>query len=468
MKNTIIVIGVIAAVIVAIYFAVRSAVTEVVAETEKDPVVRILNPVRGELSEMVDATGEVEPRTHINVSARVSATILELPFEEGDEVFVGDQTHERSVIAKLDDSDLRASLRSTRARRNAQEAQIRVAEVQLEARRAALQGLIANLEEAANDLRRQTYLLDTQDVARSLVDSAQARVADLEAQLESTRKGIEADELGLQVSRYNLDAADADIERAEENLKYTTIYAPINGVITRLNSEEGETVAGTIQNAGTVIMEIADLDDMLFIAHVDEADVGLVMLGQPATVDLQAYSDQQFTGIVESIALKQDQGQNNTKIYKTEIALDTNGQRIYTGLTGDAQIEVARHTDVLKVPTQAILGARVDELPADIREGNELVDRDKTITAVVYRYIDGKAVVTPVTIGPSDSTDTIVTAGITEQDRVIVGPYKVLESLTHDKKVIDEKDAPAGAAEAQTAAAAAQRSAESSAPPRRR
>ena len=110
------------------------------------------------------------------------------------------------------------------------------------------------------------------------------------------------------------------------------------------------------------------------------------------------------------------------------------------GLTADVDIETARHEKVLAVPSQAVLGRPVDDLPQALRDLPE-VDHSKTLVTVVYRMVDGKAVVTPVKVGPSDITHTLVESGLREGDQVIVGPYKVLEGLANDTKVKDEKSA---------------------------
>ena len=147
-----------------------------------------------------------------------------------------------------------------------------------------------------------------------------------------------------------------------------------------------------------------------------------------------------------------------SKEFRVEVLLDSGGRRFYSGLNADVEIETRRHEGVLKVPSQAVLGRRVEELPVKIREGNANVDSKKTFATVVYRLVDGKAVVTPVKVGPSDAADTVVESGLTEADAVIVGPYKVLEKLKHDQKVKDEKASattkPAASAPAATRPAA--------------
>jgi HlyD family secretion protein len=107
-------------------------------------------------------------------------------------------------------------------------------------------------------------------------------------------------------------------------------------------------------------------------------------------------------------------------------------------LTADVEVETARHEDVLTIPSQAVLGRAVDELPQALRDKPE-VDKSKSLVTVVYRIVDGKAVVTPVRVGASDVTRTIIESGLNEGESVIVGPYKVLEKLTNDQKVKDEK-----------------------------
>jgi HlyD family secretion protein len=123
--------------------------------------------------------------------------------------------------------------------------------------------------------------------------------------------------------------------------------------------------------------------------------------------------------------------------------LDSHEKQLYSGLTAEVEIETHRHANILKIPSQSVLGRRVDELPAKIRDGNPNVDTKKTFTTVAYRYKDGKAVVTPIIVGSSDATDTIIRSGLGEDDRVITGPYKALEKLKHDQRVEDERESAA-------------------------
>jgi HlyD family secretion protein len=189
-----------------------------------------------------------------------------------------------------------------------------------------------------------------------------------------------------------------------------------------------------------VILEVADLSQMLFVARVPEANIAKVKLGQKAVIRAQAYADRAFEGTVTSVALAPTvaKDRDNEKNFTAEITIKPDGSSVLSGLTADADIETSRHLGVLKVPSQAVLGRPADDLPAAIREKIPEEERLKSVVAVVYRFGDGKAVAQPVTVGPSDVTDTVIRSGLSENDRVITGPYKVLEKLAHDQKVEEE------------------------------
>jgi HlyD family secretion protein len=178
---------------------------------------------------------------------------------------------------------------------------------------------------------------------------------------------------------------------------------------------------------------------------VDEADVGGLAIGQKATVTVQAFPGVEFRGTVREIALKHRFSDNRTRYYRTEILLDNdaNVAKLYTGLTADVDIQTQRHPNVIRIPTQAILARDVDGLPLEIREKSPEIDKGKKFATVVYRYNDGSAKATPVRTGQSDLTHTIILSGLNEGDKVVVGPYKVLDNLKHDQKLKDEKQVEA-------------------------
>ncbi len=411
---------------------------------DKGTVVRVEEVRRGELVELVSAPGEIEPKTNVEISAKVSARIIALPYDEGAVVTKGDPNAApavpASVLVRLDSKDLESQLVSAEAGRAAQAAQIEVEKARIESSKANLEGTSASLKQAERDIARKKELLESQDISQSAFDESQCKIDELKAQYEAGKHSLEAAELNLVVMQHNLEAADARIEQAQEALSYTTIRSPIDGVVTRVNAEVGEMVIyGTMNNPGTVICEVADLSKMLLVAQVDEADIGKLEAGQKAKVYVQAYGEEEFRGTVETIALMYSMGQGGTKYFRTEIMLELSAQQLYSGLTAHVDIETRRHKDVIKVPSQAVLGRPTDDVPLEIRDKNPLVDKDKAFATVVYRLVDGKAVVTPVKTGPMDMTHTMVLEGLSEGEKIIVGPYKILEGLKHDQAVRDER-----------------------------
>lgn len=442
-KFHIIIITVIIAVL--IFSILGIVVARKVRALRNATIVRVEQAQRGELLEFVSAPGEIEPKTKVEISAKLSARITELPYDEGQSVTRGNPDANppvpASVLVRLDAKDLESQLLSAQAARSAQAAQSEVEKARIAGQKASLVGLEASLKQAERDLERQQELLKTQDISQAAFDQTKLKLDDLKAQYDSARHTLRAAELNLVVLQHNLEAADARISQAQEALSYTTITSPIDGVVTRLNAEVGEVVIyGTMNNPGTVIMEVADLSRMLVVAQVDEADVGKLKVGQKARVHVDAFADHPFTGVVDSIALAHTMSRTLTKYYRTEILLDTADRKLQSGLTANVDIETHKHTDILKAPTQAVLGREVDSLPLDIRENSPYVDTAKAYATVVYRYVDGKAVVTPVKIGQSDLTHTIILSGITEEDKIIVGPYKELESIKHNQRIRDERE----------------------------
>ena len=429
--------------VVAIVYKVKTGASS------KPTVVRIEKAQRGELIEFVSAPGEIEPRINVKISAKVSARITELPYEEGD-IVTGGNTDTNppvpaSVLLRLDDKDLQSRLLSAQASYAAQEAQLEVEKARISSQQANLIGLDASLKQALRDLERQKGLLESQDISQATFDQTQLTFDELKSRYNSTKHTLNAAELNLVVMQHNLEAVGAGVTQAKEALSYTTITSPIDGVVTRINAEVGEVVIfGTMNNPGTVILEVADLSTMLLVAQVDEADVGKLGVGQKATVYVQTFPDEEFKGVVDSIALTHRISPSTaTKYFRTEILLEGDVKKLFSGLTAHVDIETIKHKNVLNVPSQAVLGRAVDGLPLDIRENCPEVDKEKTFTPVVYRYIDGKAVVTPVKIGPSNVTHTVILSGITDDDKIIIGPYKELEGLKHDKKIRDEREVEA-------------------------
>lgn len=414
--------------------------------------VRIEPVGRGDLTEIVTAPGVVQPRIKVQISARVAARIIELPFEEGQRVTRGNPEAKpavpASVLVRLDDTEMQAQLRASKARFDGSKASLAEAESRIRAQEAQIAAQEVMLKDALRDLTRQKQLLESKDVSQAIVDAAQAKYDQQEKQLEAARRQLEAARLSIVVQEHTVEAAEADVAKAQDNLSYCTITSPIDGVITRMNAKAGEMVImGTMNNPGTVILEVSDLSEMQVDAQIDESNIAAIKEGQKAKVRISAFADDTFDGTVKLVGL--DTGMSSGmsamsgsssqgKWYRAKVVLDTKGKRIPAGLSADCDIETAVHKDAIRVPTQAVMGRPVDDLPEEIRKAPE-VEKNKTLAAVVFRMVGDKAVVTPVTIGASDMSHTLIESGLKEGEKLIVGPYKALPNLKHDVKVKDEK-----------------------------
>lgn len=405
---TVFVLLVVTALVAGPIVAQSDFVKEIIAKNKDKRIrVRVEEIARGDLTRTINAPGTIEPESMVDISAQVSARIIALPFEEGDEVREGE------VIVRLDDRDLAAALDAAHARARAEEAR--------------LAGAHADLAEARAELTRQQGLYETKDISLAALEASEARYKRAEANLTQITESIEI--------------AKAQIRQAEKDKDNTVITSPIDGIVTALNAEVGELVViGTLNNPGSIIMQIADLSRILVQTRVDENNVSLVQEGQGATVYLNAYPDKTFSGKVQFMKLQRELWRDGSGYVQAEVLLDDVGEeRLYNGLTANVDISVQTLSDVLKVPSQAVVDRRIEDLPDEIVQGNANVDLSKTFTRVVYLYENEKAVARPVVIGSSDLTDTVIVSGLTGGERVIVGPFSVLRELKHEASVVDRE-----------------------------
>ncbi|MEM9166401.1 MAG: efflux RND transporter periplasmic adaptor subunit [Planctomycetota bacterium] len=372
--------------------------------TEPDLQVLVERAGVGSLTRTINAPGEIEAETNVEISAQVSARVVELPFDEGDAIAADD------VIVRLDDRDLAAALDAARAQMLADEAR--------------LLGAQAELEESRAEATRQRSLYESRDTSLSIFESAVAR----ERRAESTAAQIE----------HAIAIARARIRQAERDLDNTVIRSPIDGVLTRRQAEVGElVVVGTLNNPASVIMEIADLSRMLVQARIDESNIALVERGQRATVYLNAFSERSFDAEVTFVGLARQLWRDGSGYVAAEVLLQDEGEsRLQTGLTANVDIEVETLEDVVRIPSQAVIDRRIEDLPLKVVEGSDIIEGGRTFTRVVYILDDaGRASVRPVVIGPSDLTHTVVLAGLEPDEPVIVGPFRVLQELRDGKPV---------------------------------
>ena len=404
---------------------------------------------RGELTQTFVATGKVEPVRDVQISARVSARVLELPHEEGDAVEPG------ALLVRLDASELEAELEAATNRRDGLRASIAVEEAQIRASRASRVAAEQTLELARRDLQRQTRLAGTGDIAGSLLEEAELAAAEADASIQAQDARIQAAEEGLAVTRFNIAAAEADMRRIREQLTDTEIRSPMAGTITELNVEEGEVaVTGTMNNPGTVLLTVADLSGLRVVTQISETDVASVETGQEAKVTMPAFGSRVFPGRVERIALSMNGGNsrnnannNDAGTFEARVELLELPPMVRTGLTAEVEIVAETFKDAVLVPSQAVLSVALTDLPEGIElpettAGGQAPRRD--IALVVYTLDGDRAQPIPVAIGPADGRNTLITAGLEAGTPIITGPYLTLSNLNPGAPIVPPGGGDAG------------------------
>jgi HlyD family secretion protein len=436
-------------VIIALVVIVGGAIAKGRGGSKKGDVtsVKVEKPSVGELTEFVSAPGEIDARKKVEISAKVSARILEMPVKAGDTVTCGnpkaDPPIPATVLIRLDSKDLQSELNNAKANYMAQQSQLTVQKEQLTSQKNELRRTEVNLQQALKDFERQKGLLASHDVSESDCEKAKLNLDVAEFQKTAAEQSVKGAEGQIQVITHQLEAAKSRIDKAEDALSCTTIEAPIDGTVTKVNAEVGDVVVyGTMNNAGTVIMEVADLSQMIVAAQADEMEVSKIKVGQKAKIHIQAYPEITFNGEVVSTALAQSitNQYGGVKFYRTEVLIDPNGKTICAGFNADVDIETKTYKDVMKVASQTILSREVESLPKEAKDKLTADQKRKTYATVVYKLVDGKAVVVPVKMGASDMTHTIVESGLSVDDKVVVGPFKVLEKIKHGDLLKEEEE----------------------------
>jgi HlyD family secretion protein len=343
---------------------------------------------RRAITHVVKATGQIDPRVKVNVSAHVVARIEKLHAREGDEVVAGQafiELEKDTFVASNDRAKAQLAMATTAVR----QAEIDLADSQLKLRR-------------TQRLREEQVVPDEKLEAAELAESS-AR-------------------LRVEQSKEQVSQARAEFEKTDDELRKTIIHAPITGRVIMLNAEVGEVVvSGTMHNEASVIGVIADLSEILVEVLADETDIVQVQLGQPATVDVDALPGSVYTGKVVEIgnAGVSLTTQPDVTFFRVKILLDDPDARLLSGMSARASIEVAGHDDALVVPIESV----VFRAPANAAEGADEVQ------VVLIAKDDGTVEQRAVEVGISDVTHVEIVSGAKESEQVVTGPHRVLEEL---------------------------------------
>lgn len=378
---------VIAAVVVLVLGAMVAAALRG-SRREKGTKVYVEAVAQRDIGRLVKASGEIDPRLKVNISAHVVGKIERLYVEEGDSIRKGQpflDLEKESFIAARD--QWAASLRKAQT-------EVRQAEV--------------NLADTRNKLGRAERLNKEGILSSEQLEAAQLAEANARLRLEDSRDSV------LQ--------ARANLEKVKDELAKTTIYAPLTGRVIKLNAEEGEVVvSGTMNNAGSVIGEIADLSEILANVDVDETEVVLVKPGQEAVIKVDALPNKQYHGHVSEVGSKgfSRPAQPDVTFFDVEILLDDPDEDLRPGMSVRAEINTAVHANALVVPIQAVVERDIKNPETGATEEAD----------VVYVVENGKTVQRRVKTGISDETRVELLSGVKTGEKVVTGPYRSLRDL---------------------------------------
>ncbi len=396
-----------------------------------------------DLEAIVSASGRVEPKRQVNISANTMGRVTRLAVEEGQRVKAG------QFLLEIDPRSLEGQMQRG-------EASVAAAESSLQQSRTAVEQARAALELAKLNLARQEALWKDELTTRETLERAQNELTIREADLRARIQDI-------QTREQQIKQEQASLATTKYNLNQVIISSPMDGLVTRRNIEEGETaVVGTMNNAGTVLLTIADMSVLEAEVEVDETDIPNVQLGQLATVTIDAVPDREFKGRVTEIGNSPTQtstqttGQRQATTFTVVITIEDKVPDVRPGFTCTAEITTDTRKNVVAVPIQALTvremlfnpaGELVREPPPPPRKrySREAPPRqapaepppghERKETEGVFLFQGQRAMFTPVKIGVAGEQYFEVLSGLKAADRVITGPFASVRELADGQEV---------------------------------
>jgi len=453
-KKIAIAVGAVVLVVAIVGFTVHQSSKNVVT-------VQTSRAQREDLAMVVSASGEIKPKTYVNIGANAYGKIVHLYVKEGDQVKKG------QLLAQIDNVQSAADLNANQAAVQGAETDSIAADAALKTSQADLLRAQADYDRNKLDWDRAQNLFQDGLISKSDFDSrknawatadagltqAQARVAQAKAQKESADRRVAQ--------------ARANLTRVTDVLQKTTYSAPYDGVVTNLPVREGESVVIGIQNAlGSTLMTIADMSVITAEVKVDETDIVNVHLGQPAEITIDAIPKKIFHGKVSEIGdnaivrssgvstSQQATASEEAKDFKVVVTLTDPPQDLRPGLSTTAKITTATRSNALSVPIQALTlrtKAQIEQqnnppgsVHAAAPAANDPASKSKKEDDVqgVFVIRSKKAMFVPVTTGITGTTDIEVLDGLKEGDEVITGSYKVLRTLRPGSSVRIDNSVP--------------------------
>lgn len=393
--------------------------------------VSVENPRIRTITEIVTASGKIQPETEVKISPDVSGEIVELKIKEGEKVQKGD------LLLKIKpDIYLSAVDRA--------EAAVNSAKANYANARAYLKQIEAKYKQTKNAYERSKTLWEQETISQADYESALSSFEMVEAELTAAEKSLEA-------SRYSVQSAEATLSETKENLSKTIIYAPMDGTVSRLDVEIGERVVGTMQMAGTDMLRVADLSRMEVKVDVNENDIVKVKLNDTAMVEIDAYLGEKFTGVVTEIANSANvSGMSTDQVTSFDVKillLKESYQHLIKkdypnpfrpGMSATVDINTHTKPDILTVPIQCV----TTRTNTDTTESLYKADTDE-YHEIVFVVSKDMANQRNVITGIQDNQYIEIVDGLTTEDEVVTAPYSAISRKLKDGtgvEVIDKEE----------------------------
>lgn len=385
--------------------------------------------------EEVSASGKVFPQTEVKISSDVSGEIVELLIEEGDSVVSG------QLLARIDPDAFESQVERGAASVNSAKAQLANTRSQIEQFKAQREQIEAQLINAREIHERNEPLFQEGVISEADFQQSLSNLRALEANLRSANANVKAAEQSAQAAAYTVQSSEASLKEIKTSLRRTEIFAPMSGIISRLDVEEGERVVGTIQMAGTEMMRIANLNAMEVRVEVSENDVPRVTVGDEVSIEVDAYIDRVFKGRVTQIAnsatnattaasLTSDQVTN----FEVRINIDPASYNdlitpakpypFRPGMSASVDIKTEVADGVLSIPIQAVTTReKKDHKKTEGKTASPEEDEDLDLMEVVFVASGDTVRMQKVKTGIQNDTYIEVVDGLSAGDEVITGPY---------------------------------------------
>ncbi|MDH3243326.1 MAG: efflux RND transporter periplasmic adaptor subunit [Saprospiraceae bacterium] len=405
------------------------------------------------IKELVSASGKIFPEKEVVISSDVSGEVVDLAVEEGDSVQAG------QMLAHIDPEAYESAVERGIAAVNSSKSQLSISKANLENSKAQREQIKAQYENAKRIHDRNKQLLSDGVISTQEYEASMADLESAEANLRAAEANIRSSEENIKANEFAIKSSEASLKELRTSLKKTTIFAPVDGIISKLDIEEGERVVGTIQMAGTEMMRIANMSVMEVQVDVSENDILKVSLGDSTEIEVDAYLDRNFKGIVTEIAnsassvgttsLTTDQVTN----FVVKIRMDPSSYEdlvtprnpfpFRPGMSASVEINTNTEEKVTAVPILAVTTRDLNAEKEDNSEGGG--SREEDLKEVVFVCQADTVEMVVVKTGIQDDTYIRILEGLKEGERVVSGPYSTVTrrleqgSAYHEKKKDDKQ-----------------------------